>query len=141
MKEMHDNAKNRIVLAAAANNMVTRLGQHIGQSATEAKRKQTSPAEAAAFRARVTELIAEERKSQHASFSANITPGWKMPKPISQPWVWDQSESKPQQNQTDSRTQTASTPSSSSSGQTAPTYVAGNITLTANSGIPPHGTW
>ena len=121
--------------------MVTRLGQHIGQSASEAERKRASPAEAAAFRARVAELLAQERDAQQAFFSTHTTPGWRPPLPKPQPWVWTQPDPEPQQNQADQRTEATSTPSSSSSGQPAQVYTAGDATLTDNSGAAPLSKW
>ena len=114
MKEAHDDAKNRIFVAAAAHGMVTRLGQHISQSAAEAEHKRASPAEAVALRAKIAELLAQERDVRQNYFYHHPTSGWHMPKPMVQ---------------IGQRPPVTLTPSSSSTGQPAQTYTAGEVTL------------
>ena len=118
MKEAHGDAKNRIFVAAAAHGMVTRLGQHIGQSAAEAEHQRSSPAEAVVLRAKIAELMEQERDEKQNYFYHHPTPGWRMPKPLVQ---------------IGQRPPVTLTPASSSTGQPSQTYTAGEVTLNDNS--------
>ena len=118
MKEAHDDAKNRIFLAASAHDLVTtkRLQHHITESAEEAQRTRLTMEEQARFREKVAKMLETEKQERFSSHKAYPAAGWKMP----QPMVW----STP-----------VTTPAASSSAMQPPhCHTNGQVTLKDNSG-------
>ena len=117
MKESHDEAKNRILLAAAEHGMTQRLDQHIGLSVHEAQFTSKSPADNARLHERIAEALKRERAEMNAYFHEHPTIGWQMPQPMAMKGE---------------RPPVKLTPAASSSGQPASTVTSGQVTLTEN---------
>ena len=79
MKDYHDEAKNRIFIAATENNLVRRLDQHMLDSAVSAQYTQASLAEAARFREKIKEILQREKEERHSSLQGRPLPAWTAP--------------------------------------------------------------
>ena len=81
MKEAHDEAKNRLFIAAAENGIVDILDWHVQSSAAEAAHTPVSQEETARLHEQIEQILAKEKEDRHRCFHEGLTTGWKMPKP------------------------------------------------------------